>query len=83
MKLRLALQHAWNILGNEDEGLYGFILWSSQRLWHWYWLHYIVNTLAIIGLISICLYVYKQYRKEKAFNLRLKRVEEQIMKEEK
>ena len=78
MNIPLAIRHAYTVLDNEDEGLYSFMLWVINRLWYWYYQHYIVNTLALIGLFSIYGFIVKLYRKNKALNLRLERVEKDI-----
>ncbi|MDO8488748.1 MAG: hypothetical protein Q7S42_01355 [Candidatus Omnitrophota bacterium] len=80
MNFPLAAQHGYQILENEDEGLCSFILWASGRLWYWYWQHYVVNTLAAIGVISIYFFIIKLYRHNKALNLRLGKIEKEINK---
>jgi hypothetical protein len=81
MNIPLATKYAWQLLDNEDEGLYGFTLWFVNRFWYYYCKNYIVNTLALIGLISIYFFIIKLYRKNKALNLRLNRVERDIKNE--
>jgi len=62
----------------KEDGMADTIAWVIQKVYILYTQHYIMAPLATIGLVSIYLLFIRLYRKNKALNLRLKRVEEQI-----
>jgi hypothetical protein len=56
--------------------------WLIRKVYHLFTQHYFLAPLALIGLISIYFFIIKLYRNNKALDLRLKRFEAQLKKED-
>jgi hypothetical protein len=66
----------------DNDGIINTVEWFGYKLYYIYTQHYIMAPLATIGIISIYFFIFRLYRKNKALNLRLKRFEQELRREE-
>ena len=75
-----------NLAWENEDGMNDAIVWVIKKIYTLYTQHYFMAPLATIGVIAIYLWIRykfrKLYRENKALNLRLKRVEEEMMRED-